>query len=339
MASKRIVQGCAWALAAALTVALAHDARAQGATVAAATDEQKQAAQQAFLAALEKSKAGDHEGALAGFRASFAVVESPNTQLMIGRELAALNKLADAYRAIRAAEKLAQDASTVDAKYVEAAKAAALEADEMKKRIGMLRIDAGDLVVLEITVQGQNVPVDQKGELIPVDPGKVPVVLRSAKGIETREVDAMAGSESVADFKPATPPPPAEDDPSASGGFDPFDGGSDQRTTAYVVGGVGAAGMVLFGVFGALHLSTFGDLEDQCPGNVCPASLQGDADSGKTYQTVANVGLVVGAVGLAAGTALFVTTLIGDDEPTSASRPPPLQLGVGPTGLSLRGSF
>lgn len=326
-----------WALAAALTVSQAAPAAAQqGASVAAATAEQKQAAQDAFLQALEKSKAGDHEGALAGFRASFSVVESPNTQLMIGRELAALGKLADAYRAIRAAEKLAQDASQVDAKYVDAAKAANLEAEEMRARIGMLRIDLGEVVALEITVQGQPVPLEQRGEAIPVDPGRVPVVVRTPSGVLTREVDAMAGSESVADFKPEVAPPPPEEP--SGGGFNPFDGGSDQRTTAYIAGGVGAAGMIVFGVFGAMHLSTFGDLEDQCPGGRCPASLQGDADSGQTYQTVANVGLVVGAIGLAAGTALFVTTLIGDDDQSTASAPP-LELGVGPTGFSLRGSF
>lgn len=326
-----------WALAAALSVSQALPAAAQqGASVAAATGEQKQAAQDAFLQALEKSKAGDHEGALAGFRASFSVVESPNTQLMIGRELAALGKLADAYRAIRAAEKLAQDASQVDAKYVDAAKAANLEAEEMRARIGMLRLDLGDVVALEISVQGQPIPLEQRGEAIPVDPGRVPVVVRTPSGVLTREVDAMAGSESVADFKPEVAPPPPEEP--SGGGFNPFDGGSDQRTTAYIAGGVGAAGMIVFGVFGAMHLSTFGDLEDQCPGGRCPASLQGDADSGQTYQTVANVGLVVGAIGLAAGTALFVTTLIGDDDQSTASAPP-LELGVGPTGFSLRGSF
>jgi hypothetical protein len=91
--------------------------------------------------------------------------------------------------------------------------------------------------------------------------------------------------------------------------------------------------------------STYSDLEDQCPDGVCSPDLESDADSGRTYQTVANVSLVFGIVGIAAGAGLIVWDLVdpspsdapaAEDEATASVRP---QLVVGPGAIGLRGSF
>ena len=110
--------------------------------------------------------------------------------------------------------------------------------------------------------------------------------------------------------------------------------------------------MLKFAIFGGMASSTYSDLSDSCPGKVCTADRESDADSGRTYQTVANVTLVIGLVGLAAGAGLIVWDLVddegtaeGDDatdgdatdaESLAAVRP---QLVVGPGAIGLRGSF
>ena len=118
------------------------------------------------------------------------------------------------------------------------------------------------------------------------------------------------------------------------------------RSTSISAGGVGAAGLITFGIFGGMTLSTYGDLDDTCPDGNCPVGSQEDIDAGQTYQTVANVGLVIGLVGAAASATLFLLPMLtGSDEGASeeemaaARRHPPLTIGVGPGALTIGGHF
>ena len=81
------------------------------------------------------------------------------------------------------------------------------------------------------------------------------------------------------------------------------------RSVAYVAAGVGAAGIATFAVFGALAHSTYDDLQNACGAGPCPASRADEISSGRTRQTIANVGLAVGLVGVGAGATLFVLSL------------------------------
>jgi hypothetical protein len=107
---------------------------------------------------------------------------------------------------------------------------------------------------------------------------------------------------------------------------------------AYVAGGVGAAGLITFAIFGAMEKSAYSSLQSACPNNVCPPSKSGDISSGKTDQVVANVALGVGLVGVAAGATLFVMSLGGSSSP-SASQAASTSLVVSPTFIGLRGSL
>jgi hypothetical protein len=106
-----------------------------------------------------------------------------------------------------------------------------------------------------------------------------------------------------------------------------------------VAAGVGVAGLGLFTVAGIMANSTYSDLSESC-GGPCPPDRQGDVDAGKTEQTLANIGLIVGAVGLAAGATLFVLSVTGgESEPTDEGSAPSSQLVVGPGYAGLRSSF
>ena len=76
---------------------------------------------------------------------------------------------------------------------------------------------------------------------------------------------------------------------------------------------------------------------------MCPADRQAETaelqDEGSTQQTLANVGLVVGAVGVAAGVTMLVIGLSDDDDTASAATQPSTSLAVGPGFTGLRGRF
>ena len=105
---------------------------------------------------------------------------------------------------------------------------------------------------------------------------------------------------------------------------------------AYVAGSVGALGFVTFGAVGLLSNSKFSKLEDQCNDNVCPASLEGKRDAGQIYQTVANVGLVIGAVGAATAVVFVLTSGPSAEEEGSGVS---AQVALGPRQIALSGSF
>lgn len=78
------------------------------------------------------------------------------------------------------------------------------------------------------------------------------------------------------------------------------------RTAGYAVLGVGAAGVVTFVIAGLAARSKHDQLVEACGDASCPdGSHQGDIDAGRTYQTVANVGLLVGVAGGVTGSVLL----------------------------------
>src|SRR5262249_40930532 len=83
-------------------------------------------------------------------------------------------------------------------------------------------------------------------------------------------------------------------------------GGQTMRTVGLVVGGTGVAGLAVFTVTGLMLKSKVQDLEAQCPNGCTDAEHLGQVDRARTLQTTANVGLVVGLVGIGVGTTLFV---------------------------------
>ena len=82
--------------------------------------------------------------------------------------------------------------------------------------------------------------------------------------------------------------------------------------------------------------SKFSTLESQCPDNQCPPNLEGEADAGQIYQTVANVGLVVGAVGLGAVVVLYLNSEPDSEQPHDRAS---ARLSLGPQRIAITGSF
>jgi hypothetical protein len=225
-----------------------------------------------------------------------------------------------------------------------------------------------------LIVGGRAIPPEQWGAPISVAPGTVDVVVTDASGQEIARqtvgaavggkkfvsLDAKGHTETLAGAPvapapgaapaattPAAPPvvPPAALPASApaSAESSSVDATADAaahpgdrtglRPYAYVAGRVGAAGLLAFGILGAMDHSTYSDLQGAChPG--CPADKQGEISTGRTEQTLANVGLVVGIMGVAAGATLFVLSI-----PPKMTPGGDAALVVTPGYVGLRGSL
>lgn len=332
---------CAGALCATMALG-AGSARAEGVLPAAATPVQRQQAQARFVRGKELFSQKKFEDALSEFRASIEIVDSPNTRLQISRTLRAMARYVAAYVELGRTLVAAKELSAQDHRYRLAYEAAVQERTELQPLLGFVTLTVqnssdGTRVLVgqdEILRAAWTDPVPVYGGSAEIDvetPGHEPVkhtVSVAAGATTTLTVDAQSGTPvATAVVPPPAPPPPPPPPPPPARDYHAF------RVGAYVAGGVGVAGLGTFAIFGALAGSSYGDLHSACPNGACPPSKSGEIDSGRTQQTVANVGLAVGLAGAVAGGVLFYLSIPAKNEAPAAA------LLVGPSWVGLRGSL
>jgi hypothetical protein len=299
--------------------------------------DQKAGAQQTFEAGGKLYDAHHFEEALAAFRASYQIVASPNSHLMVARCLRDLGRTLEAYREY---EAVAKEAVEKGDRYESAAHASGEERAELQQKIALLTLRVAEPPA-GLTVKIGDAPVDLAalGTALPLEPGTVVVTAQAPSGASARaDVTLTPGSASEVELKlampaadaPAPPPPPAPvvhvETPAS---------GVPLRTWAYVAGGVGVAGLATFGIFGAMSSSKYSSLESSCPGRRCGPGGQDDVNAGKSFQTIANVGLVLGVVGIGTGTTLFLLSR-GRPKEGAAAREIRVQIGVGSVAMGGR---
>jgi hypothetical protein len=124
---------------------------------------------------------------------------------------------------------------------------------------------------------------------------------------KTIEVKAGGSQEVVVELAAVATAEPAPSSPESSPGA----GSSSKRSLlpfAIASGGVGVAGLALWGIFGVKASSRYDDLERTCGGRCGPA-YQGDVDAGRRETAASTAGLVIGIVGVAGGAALLAIDL------------------------------
>lgn len=285
----------------------------------------------AAKAKFEKGKnlfnAKNFADALTEFRASYALVKSPNSHFFVANCLRDLGRLAEAYIEY---DRVAIEAKAAGEQYEGAIEASIAERDALAPKIVMVNVTTpGSQTDSVLTVGGLEVTADLWGKPIPAMPGSIEVNLSaSGKAPITQTVTGAAG-----ETKSVTLEFPKE----TAGGTEEPSGGkklTPLRIGAIAAAGVGVAGMILFAVEGSASNATYDRLQQQC-GGPCPSSFSADIDKGRSQQTLANVGLVVGAVGLAAGATLFVVSLKKKPDATQ----PQTSWLIGPGSLGVRGTF
>ncbi len=325
----------------ALSLCVAHPAWAASSSPLDATPAQRKSFDKKLAEANKLFKAGKFDKALAAFREAHDLVASPEARLMAARCQQNLGELLAAHTEFNAAFEEAQALSQQNDKYRKVMEDAERELKELegvlaKLTIKLIHAPAGTTVTLE----GETIGAEKLGTPIMLAPGPVTVIATDTDGREvSRQITLNAGDDSKVDlafsrqssaqddFDSSEPEPDQPASESSGGG---------SNTLAFVAGGVGLAGLGVFGVFGAMSNSTYNELEDSCADNRCPASKSEDIDSGKRDQTIANVGLAVGIVGIGTSAALFIFGGKSSEKPKEAASAE-LRLGLG--SVQLRGRF
>ena len=193
------------------------------------------------------------------------------------------------------------------------------------------------------------------GTALPVDPGDHVIVtqvpggsehqmrihmrLRESKTVQVEIDPTPLGSSAIS----ATPEASSSD--SASIETKPLapsneTGLSERRyqTGMWVAGGVGGAGLVLWGVTGLMAASKKSTASENCSGSVCNSQAGKDAgDSARTLAQVATVGLGVGVAGLATGVVLYFVGAPKTKRETARTWEPVVAADGHATSVGIRG--
>jgi hypothetical protein len=217
--------------------------------------------------------------------------------------------------------------------------------DDANKEVGAIspRIPWVTISVLgpsnpEVVIDSTPVPHASLGVKRAINPGthKIKVsaegYLPQEKVITLSEGQALTVNLELEQAPEAAPPPPVKVATTTADTGTESSSNEWRKTVAYVSLGIGGASLIVGGVAGALALSKHSQLSDACAGG-CPPSEQAALDSYHRLGTIADVGFIVGGIGLAAGVILLVTHPKDTSTSTAKTKWSPY-IGVGSAGVS-----
>ncbi|MBX3230855.1 MAG: hypothetical protein KIT84_01450 [Labilithrix sp.] len=174
-------------------------------------------------------------------------------------------------------------------------------------QLGKLALDVASEArantALVVTIDGT--PLDRAAwsAPIPLDAGTHAIVASAPGFLELRtEAVVRDGEVGRLAIQPLAPDPTAHATTATQPSPQP------RRTLAFVVGGVGAAGLVVGTIFGVRAMA-IGDQSGECkqPPRFCPQGAVDDQNSARTSAAISTIGFAAGAVLLAAGVVLYLT--------------------------------
>ncbi len=324
MSSKRRILAALVALAALGYGSTAAADNASPSGTAAAKDEKAR-----FAEAVRLYKAGSFARALPAFEALATATGSPNAELYVGYCLNGLERHAGAYAAF---ERAARDAGSEE-RYAETRAAALREMAELGLRLGTLvvaPVETPDGLV--VTVDGAVLEPAAFGSHRVLEPGDHHVEARATgRNPVVRDVHVDGGeTKTVTLYFPQRDTAAPTAAPAASGDRP----GAALRIGGFVAAGVGGVGLVTFAIGGLEAKSAHDRLARECSLPCGDSAHEREVERGKSWQTVANVGLLVGGVGALASATLLYFGYRGGAETSVA-----LSTWPGGALLSGRGRF
>ena len=320
--------------------ALSTEAMAQGSSLEAASEQDKAVASEQYVKGMQAFQAGDAATALEHFNQSYRAVQSPNSHLMVGKALIDLGRHAEAYDELEETAREADQAAALDKKYEQTAQAARDELRALKSELVELTVRVvGATNTTVVRVNGKDHAPSELQQPLMVSPGELEVSrVENGQVVNTESTNPAAGDtlemtlEAPEQGTPApTASPPASEPSEDTMTKKPF---PHRRSMAYVAGGIGAAGLIGFGVFGLLNNAKYSDVKDECSDGICSRDQKRDADRGHTYQTAANVSLIAGVVGAVTCVSLLLTEDADESASVRSTR-----VHVGLDRVTLEGSF
>lgn len=191
----------------------------------------------------------------------------------------------------------------------------------LKPRVPLLEVQVAtpDLSAVTVTLDGAPFAT---GVATPVDPGSHDLVAGAAgRSSETQKVQLEEGGKKTVTVLGAVAST-TNNPPVTAPATPPTSSSSPVRTAGWITGGVGLAGLVLFGATGIAVLTN----HDDCPEYKCAS------DKRPQGLLVANaVGLVVGIVGVGVGTTLVI---VGGPKKTDAPKAA-VDFGISPASAGV----
>ena len=272
---------------------------------------------------------GDHEAALAAFKAAHAIMNVPTTGLELGMTQMDLGLLLEARETFLAAAKH-PEAPNEPPKFALSRVEAKKIADGLSVRIPSVQVTftgVANVHGLTLTIDDRDVPVVGLSVMRKVNPGKHLVVARvdARERRETIELKEGETRELTLDLtaveapKVVAPPKKVEVKPTTS-------------PLVYVGFGVAGAGLIAGGITGLIAMSRASSVREQCVDGKCPPSTHDDYDSGKTVGNISTALFVVAGVGAVIG-------VIGLLSKPKIKEGPTVSLYFGPLSTGLVGSF
>ena len=300
----------------------------------AASPTDQAAAEALFNEAGQLADAGKYDQACPKFVESQRLGPTAGTLLTIGDCYERAGKLASSWGAFKEAEMFAGNAGDT-ARQAEGARRAAALTPKLAKLTILVPL-AAKVPGLEVKRDGSAIGEGQWGSAVPVDKGEH-TIEASAPGrkpwSQVVRVDADGASASVDVPELAMG--------SSDAGAGPVHGSSTQKTVGMVLGGVGAAGLVVGAILGGLTLKK---ASDSTSGGHCDANLATCDETGLQLQhdarTMAHgstAAFVIGGAMLATGIVLVAVAPKSRSAPTSTGG---LQVKVGPVaGPAMTGAL
>ena len=275
------------------------------------------------------------------FEESERLDPTPGTLLNLGDcyTAASPKRTASAWGAYRQAEAMARQRG--DAARQEGAALRAQTIEPLLSKVTITVAPAVRVPGFEVKWDGQSVGAGMWGTAVPVDavehaieasaPGKKSwagkVLVKPGGGTMSVEVPPLAEAPIVADA-----------------GQQPQAVSSGRRTAGVVVGGIGVAGLLVGGVFGALTIAKVGDSKEYCSTTngqtYCDPIGLPIRESAKSLAKVSDVALAIGGAAFVGGVILFLTSSSAKSPSSSALR---VQLGAATTpssaGFLLKGEW
>ena len=200
------------------------------------------------------------------------------------------------------------------------------EREELLPKIAQLEIRVagprGDGI--QVSVDGEELPAALVDVSSPFDPGDHKVVARRGEVEVVERVTLDEGERATVTLTLPELGESAAEDPHAL---------SLWQNVALTSGGVGVGALTLAGMNGIAALALRSQLKARCPDSNCPPSAHARVDRYDAARAITTVSLIVGAVGVAAGAALWFSADAiegGESE---------IEVGVGPGAIGVRLRF
>lgn len=289
---------------------------------------------------------GDLAGALARFKAAYALVPTPITALEVGKTQIALGHLVEAREVLTSIDRLPKkpDEST---KAADARTEAAQLATELTPKLASLTVSAapGETEAPSVNIDGADIPKDAAHSPRVVDPGHHVIKVHGKGASAQLEIDVKEGEQRAVDVPliadaPVSAPAPVIAPTSVTADVAPAEQSKGKLVLSPLVWGgfgVGAVGVVVGGITGAIALGEASTVKSECPNGQCPPAAHGDLNLTNAMSTTSTIAFVVGALGVGVG---VVGLFMSKREPANTVVwLQELRVGVGPGTLSMRGAW